>query len=171
MRDEEKTKEVLISELKTLRKKFTALKNSLPKNQGFKDEGGTETILVVDDNEPTRTTIVAMLKKHGYTLLEADSYKKASEIFNSLGGTVHLILVDVVMPEINGPEMVKKLLEMQSEIKVVFMSGYSEDKIVHDDVFKLIHSDRPFIKKPFTSKEIGLIVRQQLDKKTFKTEH
>jgi len=164
MKDEEKTKEELISELKTLRKKYTALKESLSRNKEPKDTGGTETILVVDDNTHTRKTIVAMLEKYGYTLLEADSYQNAVEIFKSYGKTIHLILADVVMPGINGPDMVKKLLELQSEIKVVFMSGYAEDEIIHDDVFKIIHSHRPFIAKPFTFKELGLMVRQQLDK-------
>jgi len=154
MKDEDKTKEELISELKMLREKYTALKKSLK-----------ETILIVDDNKLTRTAIMKMLNKWGYTLLEADSSKKAIEIFKSHGETIHLVLSDVVMPEINGPEMVKKLLKMQPSIKVVFMSGYAGDAIVHDDVFKILQTHAAFIEKPFTFEEIGLIIKQQLDKK------
>jgi two-component system, cell cycle sensor histidine kinase and response regulator CckA len=165
MKDEEKTKEELISELKVLRKKYTELKKFFPKDQKLKKTGGTETILVVDDNKDIRTATVEMLKRYGYNLLEAGSSQKAIEIFKSHEGTIHLVLSDVVMPGTNGSEMVKKLLDLQSEIKVVFMSGYAEDDIIQDDVFKIIHSDNPFIEKPFTSDEIGLIIRQQLDKK------
>ncbi len=165
MKDEEKTKEELISELKVLRKKYTELKKLFSKDQKLRKAGGTETILVVDDNKDIRTVTVAMLKRYGYNLLEAGSSQKAIEIFKSHDGTIHLVLSDVVMPETNGPEMVKKLLDLQSEIKVVFMSGYAEDDIIQDDVFKIIHSDNPLIEKPFTFDEIGLIIRQQLDKK------
>ncbi len=165
MKDEEKTKEELISELKVLRKKYTELKEFFSKDQKLIKIGGTETILVVDDNKDIRTATVKALKKYGYNLLEAGSSQQAIEIFKSHGGTIHLVLSDVVMPETNGPEMVKKLLDLQSEIKVVFMSGYAEDDIIQDDVFKIIHSDNPFIEKPFTFDEIGLIIRLQLDKK------
>ncbi len=165
MKDEEKTKKDLISELNALRKKHTELKELLSKNQNLQNFSGTETILVVDDNKHTRAIIVAMLEKYGYDLIEADSCQKAVEIFKSCGKPIHLVLSDVVMPEINGPEMVKKLLDMQLEMPVIFMSGYASDEIIHDDVFQIIHSHNPFIEKPFTFDEIGLIIRQQLDKK------
>jgi DNA-binding NtrC family response regulator len=165
MKDEEKTKEALISELKTLRKKYTELKDVFLKNQDVKLVGGNETILVVDDNEDIRKTIVAMLEKCGYTVIEADSSRTAIKIFKSHGDTIHLVLSDVVMPEISGPEMVKALYEMQKEIKVVFMSGFTEDDVILDDVLEILHSQTSFIEKPFTFQEICLIVRQQLDKK------
>jgi DNA-binding NtrC family response regulator len=165
MKDEEKTKEALISELKTLRKKYTELKDVFLKNQDVKLVGGNETILVVDDNEDIRKTIVAMLEKCGYNAIEADSSRTAIEIFKFHGGTIHLVLSDVVMPEISGPEMVKTLYEMQKEIKVVFMSGFTEDDVILDDVLKILHSQTSFIEKPFTFQEICRVVRQQLDKK------
>lgn len=164
MQDEEKTRDELISELKTLRKKYTELKQILLKNQRLNEIGGTETILVVDDNEHTRRTLVKMLKTLGYHLLEAESSQKAVEIFKSHQDTIHLVLSDVVMPVINGPEMIKKLLKMQPDLKVVFMSGYAGDEIINDDVFKILHSKETFIEKPFIKEEIGLIVRQRLDK-------
>jgi DNA-binding NtrC family response regulator len=165
MKDEEKNREELISELKALRKKYNELKAFLSNDHTFKEIGCTETILIVDDNEDTRKTLVKTLKTYGYNLLEADSSKKAIEIFKSHDGIIDLVLSDIVMPEINGPEMVRKLLDLKSEIKIVFMSGYAEDEIIHDEVFKVIHSKYPFIQKPFTFDEISLIVRQQLDKK------
>jgi len=163
MRDEEKTKKELISELQALRKKYTALKEVSSIDRYTEDIRGTETILVVDDNTQMRQFIVDLLEKFGYTLLEADSARKAIETFKSHPGEIQLVLADVVMPGINGPEMIKEILDIQSAVKVVFMSGYAEDEIVHDDVFNLLHAHSPFIKKPFTLREIGLIVRQQLD--------
>ncbi len=164
MKDEEKTRDELISELKTLRKKYTELNQLLSKRRNLNEIGGTETILVVDDNESTRRTIVEMLKTLGYHLLEADSSQNAVEIFKSHQATIHLLLSDVVMPLINGPEMAKKLLKLKPELKVVFMSGYAGDKIINDDVFEILHYKEIFIEKPFTIEELGLIVRQQLDK-------
>jgi len=162
--DEEKTKEELISDLNALRKKYTALEQSLSQNENFQEIGGTETILVVDDNEIMRNTLVLMLKTLGYHILEADSPQKAIDIFTSHQGTIHLVLSDIVMPEINGPEMVKKLLELQPRLKVVFMSGYAGDEVINDEVFKILHSKEAFIEKPFIKKDIGLIIRQHLDK-------
>jgi two-component system cell cycle sensor histidine kinase/response regulator CckA len=107
-----------------------------------------------------------MLKTFGYNLLEADSSQKAVEIFKSHQGTIHLVLSDVVMPVINGPEMIKKLLKLQPRLKVVFMSGYAGDEIINNDVLEILHSKETFIEKPFIIEEIGLIVRQQLDKIT-----
>ncbi len=164
MKDEEKTRDELISELKTLRKKYTELKQLLSKRQNLNEIGGSETILIVDDNEYTRRTIVEMLKTLGYHLLEADSSQNAVEIFKSHQGTIHLVLSDVVMPLINGPEMAKKLLKLKPQLKIVFMSGYAGDEIINDDVFEILHSKEIFIEKPFIIEEIGLIVRQQLDK-------
>lgn len=164
MNDEEKTKDELISELKTLRKKYDALKRFISKNKTLNEIGGSETILVVDDNEYTRMTIVEMLTTFGYHLLEADSAKKAIEIFTSCPDTIDLVLSDVVMPETNGPAMVEELLKLQPGIKVIFMSGYAGDEIVNDDVFEILNSSDTFIEKPFIIEEIGMIVRQQLDK-------
>jgi two-component system cell cycle sensor histidine kinase/response regulator CckA len=166
MKDEEKNKDELISELKTLRTKYTELEKLLSKSQNLNEIGDKETILVVDDNEYTRRTIVKMLKTFGYNLLEADSSQKAVEIFKSHQGTIHLVLSDVVMPVINGPEMIKKLLKLQPRLKVVFMSGYAGDEIINNDVLEILHSKETFIEKPFIIEEIGLIVRQQLDKIT-----
>jgi two-component system, cell cycle sensor histidine kinase and response regulator CckA len=165
MKDEEKTKQELISELKILRKKYTKLKQSHEKKQTSKEISGTETILVVDDNTSTRTAIVKMLDRCGYNSFEANSSKSAIEIVKADGKIISLVLSDVVMPEINGPEMVEKLLKIQPDIKIVFMSGYDEDEIVHSDVFNIQQSHTTFIKKPFSFEEIGRIIREQIDNK------
>ncbi len=165
MKDEEKTNDELILELKILRKKYNELKGFLLQNKKFKEISGTETILVVDDNKFTRKAIIEMLRVYGYDVLDANSSQKAVKILKSQDNPVHLVLSDVVMPDVNGPEMVNKLIDLQPEIKVVFMSGYTEDEIIHDDVLKICNSQKAFIKKPFTLNEIGMKIRQELDKK------
>ncbi len=166
MRDEEKTKGELISDLKKLRKKYTQLEQRLSAGTILQENPCTETILVVDDNQDTRITTIEMLKHYGYTLLEADSSQKAIKIIESHETTIHLVLSDVVMPQINGPEMIKEIVIIKPDIKVVFMSGYAEDQILHDEIFDILHSHIPFIKKPFTYEEIGQIIRQSLDQLT-----
>ncbi len=104
-----------------------------------------------------------MLEKCGYNLLEAGSSKKAIEIFNSHKGTIHLVISDIVIPETSGPEMVQELFKIQPDMKVIFMSGYAGDEIIHDEVFKILHSQYPFIEKPFTFEDITMAIRQQLD--------
>ncbi len=163
MKDEEKTKEELISEIQALRLKNRELSQELLNLRLARKKDDMETLLVVDDNEDTRNVIVRMLEESGYTLLDAHSSSRAIEIFKTHEDPIHLVLADVVMPDMNGPKMVSELMKIQPDIKVVFMSGYAEDEIVHDDVFNVLHSHSSFIKKPFNCEEIGLIVRQQLE--------
>ncbi len=163
MKDEEKSKEALIVELNALRLKYAELNNSFLKMKKS-EEGGTKTILVVDDNEDTREVIVSMLEALGYKLLEANSSQKALEIVQSNIDTIHLVLSDVVMPKTNGPKMIEQILKVIPGIKVIFMSGYAEDEIVHDDVFNILNKKTAFIKKPFEIKAINRIIRQQFEK-------
>ncbi len=162
MKDEEKSKEALIEELKSLRLKNAELTESFPKMKESA-ESGTETILVVDDNEDTREVIVKVLEAIGYKLLEANSSQEALEIVQA-NRKIHLVLSDVVMPETNGPKMVEQILKIIPGIMVIFMSGYAEDEIVHDDIFDILNKKAAFIKKPFEIKAINRIIRQQFDK-------
>lgn len=163
MRDEEKTKEDLISDLNELRQKYTQLKLSLSTGQTKQNTPGTETILVVDDNDEARAIILSILEHYGYKTFEAGSSQKAVQILETCTEKIHLVLSDVVMPETNGPEMIKQLKEIKPDIKIVFMSGYAEDQIIHDEVFNILHSQIPFIKKPFTFDELSQTIRLALD--------
>ena len=156
MKDEKKSREELLAEIQSLRMENSRLKKGLMRINS--------TILIVDDNDDTRETVVAMIESFGYTAIGAQSPQRAVELFIEQMASIDLILSDIVMPDGGGQELVKKLIQLKPDIKVIFMSGYTEDEIVHDDVFKVQNSCAQFIKKPFTMKEIGSLLEQQLGK-------
>lgn len=156
MKDEKKSREELLAEIQSLRMENSRLKKGLMRTNS--------TILIVDDNDDTRETVVAMIESFGYTAIGAQSPQRAVELFIEQKASFDLILSDIVMPDGGGQELVKKLIQLKPDIKVIFMSGYTEDEIVHDDVFKVQNSCAQFIKKPFTMEEIGSLLEQQLGK-------
>jgi two-component system cell cycle sensor histidine kinase/response regulator CckA len=121
--------------------------------------GGNETILVVEDDEVVRKTATTILKGYGYKILEAESGEKALEIEETI---IDLTLTDVVMPGMNGRELTEKLLERYPGMKVLYMSGYTDDAIIHHGV---LEEGVPFIQKPFSSRDIARKVREVLDSK------
>ncbi len=163
MNDDEKTKEQLIAELNELRGKSLESHCAGDGVNIRQTLGGSETILVVDDNEEARRATTVMLKDFGYTLLEAESSSEAVDIFTTLKQEIHLVLTDIVMPEMNGLEMAKQMLAVNPNADILFMSAYAGDDIINDDVFNIIKSGAQFISKPFTIKEIGQKIRKLLD--------
>ena len=156
MKNEKKSREELVAEIQSLRMENSRLKKKLMRIN--------RTILIVDDNDYTRETVVAMIESFGYAAIGAQSPQRAVELFIEQMASIDLILSDIVMPDGGGQELVKKLIQLKPDIKVIFMSGYAEDEIVHDDVFKVQNSCAQFIKKPFTMEEIGSLLEQQLGK-------
>jgi two-component system, cell cycle sensor histidine kinase and response regulator CckA len=86
---------------------------------------GTETVLLVEDEQSVRKLTRSLLEESGYTVLEADNGAHAVEIAKQHHGPIHLLLTDVVMPGMNGPTVVDKILPIHSETKVLYVSGYS----------------------------------------------
>jgi PAS domain S-box-containing protein len=122
--------------------------------------GGTETILVVEDDEAVRGLAKRILEAAGYTVLTAANGQEALYICERPGLTVHLVLTDVVMPEMSGRVFIEQLGKLRSELKVVYMSGYTDDAIVHH---RVLDSDAHFIGKPLTRVELMRKVRDALD--------
>ncbi|RLB14440.1 MAG: hybrid sensor histidine kinase/response regulator [Deltaproteobacteria bacterium] len=122
---------------------------------------GSETILVVEDNEMLRDLIKEMLDGYGYRVLVAQDGKEAVDIATSHNGPLHLLLTDVVMPGMNGREVAKKLQSIIAEIKVLYMSGYTKDTINHHGI---LNSGMNFIQKPFSLQALGRKVREILDR-------
>jgi two-component system cell cycle sensor histidine kinase/response regulator CckA len=122
---------------------------------------GSETILVVEDEELVREMIREILVQYGYTVLEARSGGEAVDLCSRHQGTIHLMLTDVVMPGMNGVELSKRLAPIQPEMRVLFMSGYTADAIVHQGV---LDSGIAFIQKPFAIASLTHKVREVLDK-------
>ncbi len=125
------------------------------------DVGGHETILLVED-EPTILNLTRlMLEKLGYCVLTAETPGKAIALAENHSGEIHLLITDVVMPEMNGRDLARDLLKLYPEMKRLFMSGYTADVIAHQGVL-----DRGvgFLHKPFNREQLGRKVRQALKK-------
>jgi CheY-like chemotaxis protein len=122
---------------------------------------GTETILVVEDEEEVRKLAVRILERQGYKILEASQGLDAFLIVEEYEDLIHLLVTDVVMPKINGRELADRITEIRPEIKVLYMSGYTDNAIVHHGV---LGEGMKFIQKPFTLEGLAISVREVLDK-------
>ncbi|MBE0583219.1 MAG: response regulator, partial [Desulfofustis sp.] len=122
---------------------------------------GKETILLVEDDHAVRGLCVTILTDLGYTVLEAGNGKEAVETARRFHGRIDLLLTDVVMPEMNGPEAAAILAQLHTGLQVLFMSGYTEDAIVRHGV---LGSDINFLQKPVGPKRLAHAVRRCLDK-------
>jgi len=92
--------------------------------------GGTETILVVEDEQMVRELVCSLLQGHGYHILEAETGAEALEIWRTHKDRIDLVLTDLVMPDrINGRELAEKLWKDRPDLKVIFTSGYSADVV------------------------------------------
>jgi CheY-like chemotaxis protein len=120
---------------------------------------GTETILLVEDEEAVRTMICRVLQGSGYRILEARHGKEALEICRQHTGPIHLMVTDVIMPQMSGRELAEQLAPARPEMKVLFMSGYPDNAIVHHGV---LESGTAFLQKPFTLNALENKVREVL---------
>ena len=102
----------------------------------------------------------SMLKRLGYTVLEAHAPAEAERIADEYVGDIHLLLTDVIMPEMNGRDLAVRLVEKNPRIKCLFMSGYTADVISHHG---MLEEGVHFIQKPFTSKALAAGVRLTLE--------
>ena len=122
---------------------------------------GSETILVVEDSKTLLKITQKMLEKYGYRILTAQNGREALEVFSGHDGPIHLILTDVVMPKMGGQDLVEKIQSEKPEVKLVYMSGYT-DRAISDN--GMLHKDVNFIQKPFSSNDLVRKVREVLNK-------
>ncbi|OGP94641.1 MAG: hypothetical protein A2157_11295 [Deltaproteobacteria bacterium RBG_16_47_11] len=122
---------------------------------------GSETVLVVEDEEEVRKLAVQILRRQGYTVLEASQGNEASHICEQHKGPIHLMVMDVVMPGMNGRELAKSLEPHHPEMQVLYMSGYTDNAIVHHGI---LEKGLSFLQKPFTLEGLLRKVREVLDK-------
>jgi len=123
---------------------------------------GSETILVVEDDDGVRKLTREFLKINGYTVLEARNGAEAIQIPARHAGPVDLLLTDVLMPGMNGREVAQQFVSLRPETKVLFMSGYTEDAITH---LGILEPGVAFIEKPFSPDELAHKVRSVLGSK------
>ena len=121
---------------------------------------GTETVLLVEDEEMIRNLVQKVLKANGYTVLVAASGRDAERVAEQHDGPIHLLVTDVVMPGMNGREVAQRLAALRAGIQVLYLSGYTDDAIVHHGV---LEPGVAFLQKPFTPAVLGRKVREVLD--------
>ncbi len=131
-----------------------------PKARPSMAPGGTETILLVEDEEAVRTMVSKILKNKGYTVLEAAHSKEAFEICERHEGPIHLMVTDVIMPQMSGRELAERLASILPEMRVLYMSGYPDNTIVQHGV---LEPGTAFLQKPFTLNALELKVREVMD--------
>ena len=113
-------------------------------------EDAKKTILVVDDEPEVRKLVAAMATQSGYSVITADSGEHALSIFKNLKEPVELLITDVVQPGMSGPMLADKLILLQPDLKVLYMSGYDNTMVVQKYVVERGHALLP---KPFTTEE------------------
>ena len=123
-------------------------------------EGGSETILVIEDEDMVRNLASRGLKDHGYTVVEARNGAQALSYIRMNPGIIDLVISDVVMPEMGGRELAQNLAKHDPGLPVLFMSGYTGDDVVHRG---LLDPGAPFQQKPFTPAALATKVRAMLD--------
>ncbi|MGD9971946.1 MAG: response regulator [Desulfatirhabdiaceae bacterium] len=122
--------------------------------------GGAETILLVEDEPAILTMTRMMLERKGYTVLTACTSGEAMTVAKDHEGDIHLLMTDIIMPEMNGRDLATNLLILYPNIKLLFMSGYTANIIADQGV---LDADVNFIQKPFSSADLAVRLRAVLD--------
>jgi CheY-like chemotaxis protein len=120
---------------------------------------GTETILVVEDQEQLRKMAVTVLRNHGYKVLEAADAKEALLNSEHHEGPIHLLLTDLVMPGMSGRELAERLQQLRPDMRIIFMSGYSERALIDRQV---LDAAGAYLAKPFSPEALAVKVRHVL---------
>ncbi|HEX5830700.1 MAG TPA: response regulator, partial [Gemmatimonadaceae bacterium] len=123
-------------------------------------QGGTETILLVEDDPRVRSVVRCQLERQGYTVRDAPNGVEAIRIATAPEERIDLVLTDVVMPELSGRALAEQLAASRPELRVVYMSGYTDDEILRRG---LLQPGTTYIEKPFTLARLADALRQALD--------
>jgi PAS domain S-box-containing protein len=121
---------------------------------------GTETVLLAEDAAGVRAVAREVLKRNGYSVIPASDGQAALELAASHSGPIHLLVTDVIMPEMSGRQLADRLREVRSELKVLFVSGYTDDAIIRHGI---LEPGIAFLQKPFTPEVLARKVRAVLD--------
>ncbi len=121
---------------------------------------GTETILLVEDEDIVRELVRTILSENGYKILEASNGIEALAVCDSYRDQIHLLLTDFIMPKMNGMQLKDQIIKLLPDIKFLFMSGYTDDSIARSEGF---NAETPFIEKPFTPDSLSKKVRDVLE--------
>ena len=125
------------------------------------DLSGSETVLIVEDDDGLRKFAQEVLLRHGYRVLDAENGEDALSVSQAHEGPIHLMITDVVMPRMGGRETTERLQPLYPQMKVIYMSGYTDNAIVQHGV---LAPGLNFLEKPFTPESLARKVREMLDK-------
>ena len=137
-------------------------RDSSTKNQEAKTTSaprGSETVLLVEDEQAVREATCEFLKLQGYTVLEAKDGVDALAVSTRHASKIHLLITDVVMPNLSGGELAKKVKQLRPDTRLLFVSGYA-GKTVLDH--KVVDLETNFLQKPYTLKQLALKIRAAL---------
>jgi PAS domain S-box-containing protein len=143
------------------------LERGVPEKTSRGSHPGTETILFVEDEESVRELVRDYLGKSGYRVLEAPDGVQALEIAAAHRAPIHILVTDVVMPRLSGRELATRITAARPEIKVLYISGYTDDSIFRHGV---LEGGVAFLQKPFNLKDLAQKIRQVLDGEPAATE-
>ncbi|MDA3812643.1 MAG: response regulator [Candidatus Cloacimonetes bacterium] len=121
---------------------------------------GNETILLVDDEESIRDFLSEIIEEQGYKVIKASNGKKGLRKFKEINDKIHLLISDITMPEMSGPELANELRELQPDIKAIFISGNADENFIQE---QSSNSNVSFLQKPFTFDSIISKIREILD--------
>jgi two-component system, cell cycle sensor histidine kinase and response regulator CckA len=121
---------------------------------------GTETIMVAEDTAAVRAVLRDVLERHGYTVVEAASGREALQLAGRRPGGIDLLVTDVVMPELSGRDLVRELRAAKPDLKVLYMSGYTDDAVLRQG---MLEPGAEFIQKPFRPDDLARRIRDLLD--------
>jgi two-component system, cell cycle sensor histidine kinase and response regulator CckA len=154
----------------------TTFKIYLPKAQGISElprvrksqttlQRGTETVLVVEDDPGVRELVTAMLTSKGYPVLAAERPNDVESICQKHTGNIQLLLTDMILPGVSGREIAKRVGVLRPGIKVLYMSGYTDDALIRDHG---LDETFAFLQKPFSQGSVAGKVREVLDSDGFR---
>jgi len=121
---------------------------------------GSETVLLVEDEDSLRDVVVRLLTDMGYRVLSATNGNEALTLAQNYPGIINLLVADVVMPEMSGPEVAEKILQSRPGVPVIFVSGFPKGKLEN---FFEHHAGTILVEKPFTIKTLTMKMREVLD--------
>ena len=133
---------------------------ALPAQPELATPTGTETILIVEDEEAVRTLAADMLRRCGYTVRATGSSEEALRLAADRDEPIDLLLTDLVMPEMNGPELAEAIVERVPTVRVLFMSGYADEAVTRHGA---LETGIAYLEKPFSARDLARMVRKTLD--------